>query len=653
MTSILDALTRGISGGLHRVAPRIPVLTRWPGGRALIAGTHARLVHPLRARLFLVRARRWRRRLDHVIFIGVTGSAGKTTAKDLIAAVASSRFHGSKSGGSGNDAFDVARAIRRVTKEQHFAVLEAGAPVPGALEESLALLRPRIGVVTSVGSDHYSAYGSLDGIAAEKARMVRALPPDGVAVLNADDLRVRAMRQHFGGRVITFGLHLDADVRAEAVAAEWPDRLAFRLAHGGEIVPVQTQLCGAHWVSSALAAAAVGVALDIPLPEIARALGTIGSFQGRMSPLALPDGVTVIRDDWKASIHTIPPALDFLKRARAARKIAIIGTIADTMGDAGAMYVTTARQALESADYTIFVGPRAFAALRAKKDPGDERLRAFGTVKAATRFLDGFLRSGDLVLLKGSNTADHLYRVILSRMRTVACWRADCKKNGFCDTCSLIEVPSDPPTPSSAAFDAPVPEAPGDAAPSPARIIVGLGNPASRYAGTPHNVGQATVERLGARLDAVWTLDRSVRMARVTLEGEPICLVTLDSPINQTGPTLRVITERLRVAPDRCVLVHDDLDLPLGAVRSRMRGSDGGHRGVRSVLEAFQTDLIPRVKIGVRREGPKRPAAEAVLAPFEAAEIPVVERAMDDAVQRIGAVISAPAPASQRLAGAG
>lgn len=652
MTSILDGLTRGLSRVLHRVDPRVPMLTHWPGARAIADRAHARLVHPLHVRLFLHRTRAHRRRLDQVTFIGVTGSAGKTTTKDLIAAMASSGLRGIKSEGSGNDSYDVARAIRRVSADYRFAVVEVGATGPGSLDESLALLRPGIGVVTSVGTDHYSAFGSLEGIAAEKSKMVRVLAADGIAVLNADDPRVLGMREDLPCRVITFGQNPEADVRAEAVAAAWPDRLSFTVVHGGQAVPVQTQLCGAHWVSAALAAVAVGVALGVTLDEAARALGTIASFQGRMSPLALPDGVTVIRDDWKASIHTIPPALDFLKQARATRKIAILGTIADTMGDARSVYVRMARLSLDAADSTIFVGPRAFSALRAKKDAGDDRLRAFGTVKAATQFLDGFLRPGDLVLLKGSNTADHLYRIVLSRTHPVACWRADCKKNGFCDTCSLLQVPSDPPVSSAAHTQESMAEETAGHVSPPARVVLGLGNPGEQFAGTPHNVGQAAVERLARSLDAVWEPDGPVFLARATLHGEPVCLVKLDTPINHSGPALESLTQRLGVSPDRCILIHDDLDLPLGTVRIRMRGSDGGHRGVRSILETFQTDMIPRVKIGVKGPGGKRPAGEAVLTPFPEEERPVIEAAMEQALKKLDGMVGSLAPAQSGSTGA-
>jgi aminoacyl-tRNA hydrolase len=638
MRRVLDGAVHGATTVLHRLWPRLPVLTAWPGARVVAERLYARLLRSRYEPLYIRLAALHRSRLRDVTFIGVTGSAGKTTTKDFAAAVLVTTFPGRKNPHSLNDPYDIARAVRGVRSGDRFAVMELGATSPGDLDGLVALVRPRIGVVTNIGTDHYSAYGSVDAIAAEKGKLIRALPPDGVAILNADDPRVLAMREGFTGRVLTFGLHPEATVRAEAISASWPDRLAFTLVHGDTRVRVQTQFCGTHWISSALAAVAVGLALDVPVDAAARALGGVTPFKGRMSPVALPDGVTFIRDDWKASAHTIPPALDFLKQARAARKIAIIGTIGDVTGD-DRVYVKLAMRALEVADHTLFVGPRAFAALRAKKDPRDDRLRAFGTVKAATQYLHGFLRPGDLVLLKGSNTADHLYRIILARTRGVACWRARCMKNGFCDTCSLLDVPSEVEDPGTADVDSIEVTTGETGAPAPSHVIVGLGNPEERYEGTPHNVGRAVVDRLAATLGTTWAREADADVSRAEWKGEAVCLVKPTSVMNRTGPLLVRLVQRLGVDHARCILVYDDLDLPLGTVRPRMRGSDGGHRGVRSIIEAFQTDEIRRVKVGVKRVGQVRAAGEAVLTPFTGEETTVMGKACEQAIARLGELV--------------
>jgi UDP-N-acetylmuramoyl-tripeptide--D-alanyl-D-alanine ligase len=616
------------------------------GGRLLrsLSEYPASLLQSVALRIGLSVAAYRRPQLASVTFIGVTGSSGKTTVKDLIAEILSLRHPGRRTAGSANELHDVARAIRLLRSEHRFLVAEVGAPSPGVIDRCLALLRPRIGVVTNIGTDHITAYGSADGIAAEKRKLVQALPADGVAVLNADDPRVRAMADGFGGRVITYGLDPSADLRAEDVTSVWPARLSFTLVHEHRRIPIQTQLCGRHWVSSALAAIAVGVVLGVPLEKAAQAVAHAAPVEGRMSPVTMAGDVSFIRDDWKASIHTIPPALEFMKEAVAARKIAVIGTIADTTGDAGAAYVTMARRAAEAADIVCFVGPRSTAALRAKRDAGDDRIRAFGSTKAASDFLGGMLRPGDLVLLKGSNTADHLYRILLARTRRVRCWRDDCKRNRFCDTCSLIEVDSESVPSAAAPLEAePVPVS---AEPAPSVLIVGLGNPGERYRDTPHNVGQAVLDRLAGHLSLEWQETPDGRLGRGVWNGKAVCLVKPTAFMNHTGSALRSIASRLGVDHHRCVLIYDDHDLPLGTVRRRQRGSDGGHRGVRSIIEAFQTDEFRRVKVGVRRAATAAPAGETVLAPFDAAEQGVIRDACDEAIARLEVLLTEPVNAA-------
>ncbi|HKZ05041.1 MAG TPA: aminoacyl-tRNA hydrolase [Methylomirabilota bacterium] len=625
------------------------------GDRESAGGQLLRSLGALPASLFesvAMRVRLWtaehrRSRLGSVTFIGVTGSSGKTTAKDLIAKVLSLHSPGRKTGGSANELHDVARAIRLIRPEHRFLVAEVGAPAPGVIDRCLALLRPRVGVVTNIGTDHISAYGSAEGIAAEKRKLVQALPPDGIAVLNADDPRVRAMAEGFQGRVISYGLDPSADLRAEDVTSVWPSRLSFTLVHAHRRITVETQLCGRHWVSSVLAALAVGLALGVPLEEGARALAHAAPFEGRMSPVSIAGEVTFIRDDWKASIHTIPPALDFMKEAVAPRKIVVIGTIADTTGDAGAVYVTMARRAAEAADIVCFVGPRSTAALRAKRAAGDDRIRAFASTKAASDFLGEVLRPGDLVLLKGSNTADHLCRILLVRVRRVRCWRDDCKRVRFCDTCELIEVDS-ASVPSAAAPPEPLAErAPASTEAAPSVVIVGLGNPGERYRDTPHNVGQAVLDRLAARLSLEWRDTPDGHLSRGLWNGRSVCLVKPSAFMNHTGPALRAIAARLGVGHEQCVLVYDDHDLPLGAVRRRQRGSDGGHRGVRSIIEAFQTDEFRRVKVGVRRPASGAPAGDAVLAPFDATERETIRDAYDEAIARLDVLLAEPVNAAR------
>ena len=137
--------------------------------------------------------------------------------------------------------------------------------------------------------------------------------------------------------------------------------------------------------------------------------------------------------------------------------------------------------------------------------------------------------------------------------------------------------------------------------PAPAAVIVGLGNPGESYRDTPHNVGHAVLDRLAEHLTLEWQETPDCHLGRGLWNGKAVCLVKPTAFMNHTGRALKTIAARLGVGPDECVLVFDDHDLPLGTIRRRQRGSDGGHRGVRSILEAFQTDQFLFSKKPVRK----------------------------------------------------
>ncbi len=159
--------------------------------------------------------------LRRCTFIAVTGSCGKTTAKELIAGVLSSKFRGSKSPEDLNQHYHTATALLSVRPGDRFNVQEVGIGkyCAGMIDVSVGMIRPQIGVVTKIGSDHISAFGSQDAIAREKRRLIESLPASGTAVLNADDALVLAMRDQCRGRVLTYGVAPDANVRAENISA--------------------------------------------------------------------------------------------------------------------------------------------------------------------------------------------------------------------------------------------------------------------------------------------------------------------------------------------------------------------------------------------------------------------------------------------------
>lgn len=168
-----------------------------------------------------------------------------------------------------------------------------------------------------------------------------------------------------------------------------------------------------------------------------------------------------------------------------------------------------------------------------------------------------------------------------------------------------------------------------------AHVVAGLGNPGPRYQGTRHNVGQRVLDHLAPTLRAAWHEEAGALVARGRWRGESVYLLKPGSFMNVTGGPLASALRRLHADPADLIVVYDDIDLPLGMVRTRMKGSHGGHNGMRSVIEALGTPEIRRVKIGVGRPERKADVADHVLDRFQPDELPVVEDAVARAADRI------------------
>jgi PTH1 family peptidyl-tRNA hydrolase len=157
--------------------------------------------------------------------------------------------------------------------------------------------------------------------------------------------------------------------------------------------------------------------------------------------------------------------------------------------------------------------------------------------------------------------------------------------------------------------------------------VVGLGNPTEALRNTPHNVGQAVVDFLARELKGGWVEEDHSLLSEVHWKGRPILLIKPLTPMNNTGPVLLEVARRRRLSPHDVILVHDDVALSLGTVRTRTKGTDGGHRGVRSILEAFETDTFARVKVGVATSSRLQEEMQGVLTPFTADELQTIAHA--------------------------
>lgn len=595
----------------------------------------------------------WRPYLRKPVFIGIAGSAGKTTTKELLHGLLSYRQRGLSNPSSLNALPEVAKVILRLRPGHDFCVAELSEDKPGIMDAPLALLRPSIGIVTVVGNDHWSAFGSRDGIAGEVGKLVAALPAGGTAVLNADDAAVLAMAKGCVAKVITYGTSPTAALRAEDVRSAWPQRLQMSLVWGGERVVLRTQLCGTHWLPAVLGAIGGALAAGMSLAECAEAIASVAPFDGRMQPATTHDGVTFIRDDWKAPLWTVDSCLEFMHAAQAKRKVLVIGTLSDCGAGAPEKYIKVARRAQEIADLTVFVGPWASQVLKARKPGAEDALRVFRNVRDAAEYLKVHIKADDLVLLKGTNKQDHLSRLVLARQDGVACWRDDCQRHAFCNECPDRYVPTGLPVLMGSTSRTQLESVTGDGGLSPldarGQVILGLGNPEAQYQGTPHNIGFEVVETLAAAWGLSWDQVPEAWIARGTIQGCPVCLVKLQIAMNLTGAGLLRLSAQIGFTPEQCVVVHDDLDMPIGTVRARLSGGAGGHRGVASVLEAFQTDAFRRVKVGVGHAKAKIDRVAYVLTPLDSESRVAANLAIASAQARVIESVLRSHQANQRM----
>jgi aminoacyl-tRNA hydrolase len=556
----------------------------------------------------------------------------------MIAAVLSSHYKGYKSPGNGNVALDVIRSTFHTRWEYKFCVQEFTVGGLGELisiEKQYQMFKPQLGVVTTVGDDHISAHGSREAIAADKGQLISALPNDGTAILNADDHLVLAMQSRCKGRILTYGLSPDAMLRAEDIRDDWPNRLSLTVLYEGESVRVQTQLCGAYLVPNVLAAMAVGQTMGVSLQSAAAALAGVAPVEGRMCPVLSPDGVTFLCDHAKAPVWAIPSALDFMRRATAKRKIIILGTLSDYIEDRNPMYARVASQALGVADYVFFVGRWASRCLRAKRHAEDHALQAFVTVDHINQFLKGFLEPGDLVLLKGSGHTDQLSRI-------VSAWSS--KPQG-----RSVDVHPDLDSSVATKLANGAPNMSTDSASMDKRIsqlVVGLGNPDKRLEHTPHNVGQRALELLAELLQANWSEEEFGLVARASVKGQQVVLIKPATEMNHTGPWMRQLADQWILRAQDCLIIQDDIYLKVGEVRNRMSGSSGGHNGVQSIIAAFQSEGIRRVKIGVGLPTDGTPARRYVLIPFKTSERDAIENACCQAAIRVLDIIKRHSPST-------
>jgi UDP-N-acetylmuramoyl-tripeptide--D-alanyl-D-alanine ligase len=339
--------------------------------------------------------------------LGITGSSGKTSTKDLLGQVLATAGPTVSPPGSYNNDIGLPLTVLDADEETRFLVLEMGSRGPGHIARLCRIARPQIGVVLNVGSAHLGEFGSPEGTARAKGELVEALPEDGTAVLNADDPRVLGMASRTRARVLTTGRGPDADVRATRGAVDEQGRAIFDLQVGEETHPVHLQVVGEHQVANALSAAGAALAAGMSPADVAAALSAATArSRWRMEVDRRADGVTVVNDAYNANPESMRAALAALTGLPADRRIAVLGAMGELGADAPAEHERLGRDAAAAGiDLIVAVGPDAVGiaegAAAAGRRTGEESVHVPDRA-AARELLSEVLRPGDVVLLKAS-----------------------------------------------------------------------------------------------------------------------------------------------------------------------------------------------------------------------------------------------------------
>ena len=345
----------------------------------------------------LAAGRRDRRRTK---VVGITGSVGKTTTKEITATVLGAKYRVLKSEANYNNEIGLPLTLLKLTNRHQRAVLEMGMYALGEIRTLCEIARPEIGVVTNVGPVHLERLGSMEAIAAAKAELLESLPPHGFAMMNADDPFVRSMADRTRARPLFYGLTEGADVRATDVASRGLEGVSFRLEFQGRSVDVETKLPGRHIVSNALAAAAVGLADGLSLEDVAAALAE-ADVQVRIRTHIGRSGATLIDDTYNASPSSVMAALDLLAEIPG-RRIAVLGEMAELGPASHEGHLAVGRRAAETADIIHAIGEEAKLIAQAARDAGHRAVHGWSTKEEAAEALLAGLREDDVVLLKAS-----------------------------------------------------------------------------------------------------------------------------------------------------------------------------------------------------------------------------------------------------------
>ncbi len=350
-------------------------------------------------------AREWRRK-HNTPLVALTGSNGKTTTKEMIAACLETAFPVLKTKGNLNNLIGVPLTLLTLTEKERIVVLEMGMNVPGEIRRLTEIAEPDVGLITNIQTVHLEGMGSLERLKEEKGELFRRMRRNGTLLVNQDDPRVVDLAADYPGQRITFGIEYPADIMAKEIRLHGAAGTSFTLILEGEAMEVRLRLLGRHFVPNALSAIAVACLFGV---EVARAREVLEHFQPfpmRMEVIPLKGGVTLINDAYNANPYSTEAALETLAESKGmGRAIAVLGDMLELGEFTIEAHERIGKRVSElSIDFLLAMGEKASVIVESAVRQGlpAEKARIAGSHSEAVSLLRRTMQNGDWILVKGS-----------------------------------------------------------------------------------------------------------------------------------------------------------------------------------------------------------------------------------------------------------
>ncbi len=337
-------------------------------------------------------------------FIGITGSVGKTSTKEMVASALGVKYNVLKNEGNLNNEIGVPLTIFRLNESHEAAVIEMGMSGFGEIRALTEIVKPKVGIITNIGISHIEKLGSRQNILKAKLEILEGLQPGGLVILNGDDVLLSGVRGLLAERTVSYGLEEGVEYQAFNIKSNGEHGVDFDVAVDGAEYTIHVPIPGIHNVYNALAAVAAGNELGVPVEEIAAGISQFNPGKMRLN-IIKSNGMKIINDAYNSSPQSVKAALDVLQEMDADRRIAVLGDMLE-LGEwsVKAHTDTGVNAAKADLDYIVTVGSSAMDIAKGAVEAGFDsgRTAAFGDNEKAAEYLSKLVKPGDAILVKGS-----------------------------------------------------------------------------------------------------------------------------------------------------------------------------------------------------------------------------------------------------------